>query len=73
MSTSTFTILTNQPALDHEHFAAYRELEDKLKATVRGDVRFDSPIVCRDEAGTAQSTGVFVSIRVAIRLPMVST
>jgi len=41
VSTSTFTILTNQPALDHEHFAAYRELEDKLKATVRGDVRFD--------------------------------
>ena len=31
----------NQPPLDHERFAAHRELEAKLKATLRGDVRFD--------------------------------
>ena len=27
--------------LEHEHFAAHRELEAKLKASVRGDVLFD--------------------------------
>ena len=31
----------NQPPLDHEAFAAHRELEERLKATLRGDVRFD--------------------------------
>jgi FAD/FMN-containing dehydrogenase/Fe-S oxidoreductase len=38
---STFSILTNQPALDHERFAAHRELEALLKSTLRGEVRFD--------------------------------
>ena len=38
---SIFTILTNQPQLDHELFAAHRELEARLKATVRGEVHFD--------------------------------
>jgi FAD/FMN-containing dehydrogenase/Fe-S oxidoreductase len=41
VSTSSFSILTNQPPLEHERFAAHRELEALLKATVRGDVRFD--------------------------------
>ena len=41
MSTSSFPILTNQPPLDHEAFAAHRELEALLKATLRGDVCFD--------------------------------
>jgi FAD/FMN-containing dehydrogenase/Fe-S oxidoreductase len=41
VSTSSFPILTDQPALDHERFAAHRELESRLKATVRGEVRFD--------------------------------
>ncbi len=31
----------SQPPLDHERFAAHRELEARLKATLRGDVRFD--------------------------------
>ena len=31
----------SQPPLEHEHFAAHRELEALLKATVCGDVRFD--------------------------------
>jgi hypothetical protein len=31
----------NQPPLDHERFSAHRELEALLKATLRGDVRFD--------------------------------
>ncbi|HEY1985873.1 MAG TPA: FAD-binding and (Fe-S)-binding domain-containing protein [Terracidiphilus sp.] len=38
---STFSILANQPPLEHERFAAHRELEAQLKATVRGEVRFD--------------------------------
>jgi FAD/FMN-containing dehydrogenase/Fe-S oxidoreductase len=33
--------LLNQPPLEHEKFAAHRELEAQLKATVRGDVLFD--------------------------------
>ena len=41
MSTSTFNILTNYTPLAHERFSAHRELENKLKATVRGGVRFD--------------------------------
>jgi hypothetical protein len=44
-----------------------------FRADLRGDVRLDSPIVCRDEAEIAEPNGVVVSIRVAIRLPMVST
>jgi FAD/FMN-containing dehydrogenase/Fe-S oxidoreductase len=31
----------NQPPLDHEGFSAHRELEARLKATLRGDVLFD--------------------------------
>ncbi len=31
----------NQPALDHEGFSAHRELEARLKASLRGDVLFD--------------------------------
>jgi FAD/FMN-containing dehydrogenase/Fe-S oxidoreductase len=31
----------NQPPLDHERFAAHRELEARLKSALRGDVRFD--------------------------------
>ncbi len=38
---STFSILKNQPQLEHERFAAHQELEARLKATLRGDVRFD--------------------------------
>ena len=49
------------------------EASSVCRADLRGDVRLDSPIVCRDEAGIAEPTGVLVSIRVAIRLPMVST
>jgi FAD/FMN-containing dehydrogenase/Fe-S oxidoreductase len=45
-SSSRFSILTNQPPLDHEQFSAHRELEALLKAALRGpvfrgDVRFD--------------------------------
>jgi FAD/FMN-containing dehydrogenase/Fe-S oxidoreductase len=36
-----FTIL-NQPRLDHESFAAHRELEARLKSKLRGDVQFDA-------------------------------
>ncbi|HEY2468698.1 MAG TPA: FAD-linked oxidase C-terminal domain-containing protein [Terracidiphilus sp.] len=35
-----FQIL-NQPRLEHESFSAHRELEARLKATLRGDVLFD--------------------------------
>ncbi len=38
---STFSILQNQPPLEHEHFSAHRELEAQLKATMRGEVHFD--------------------------------
>ena len=31
----------NQPPLDHERFAAHRELESLLKKSLRGEVRFD--------------------------------
>jgi FAD/FMN-containing dehydrogenase/Fe-S oxidoreductase len=41
VTTSSFSILTNQPPLDHEGFARHRELKGRLKATLRGDVRFD--------------------------------
>jgi FAD/FMN-containing dehydrogenase/Fe-S oxidoreductase len=36
-----FNVLMNQPPLDHESFDAHRELEDLLKSSLRGDVRFD--------------------------------
>ncbi len=38
---STFPILQNFTPLEHERFAAHRELEAQLRASVRGDVRFD--------------------------------
>jgi FAD/FMN-containing dehydrogenase/Fe-S oxidoreductase len=41
VSDSRLSVLRNQPPLDHERFAAHRELEARLKATLRGDVRFD--------------------------------
>ena len=41
MSTSSFSILPNQPPLDHEAFSAHRELERLLKENLRGEVRFD--------------------------------
>jgi FAD/FMN-containing dehydrogenase/Fe-S oxidoreductase len=36
-----FSNLMNQPPLHHESFDAHRELESLLKASLRGDVRFD--------------------------------
>jgi FAD/FMN-containing dehydrogenase/Fe-S oxidoreductase len=41
VNTSPFPVLGSQPPLDHERFAAHRELEARLKSTLRGDVRFD--------------------------------
>jgi FAD/FMN-containing dehydrogenase/Fe-S oxidoreductase len=38
---STFSIISNRAPLAHEHFAAHRELESRLKATLRGEVHFD--------------------------------
>ena len=38
---STFPILSNLAPLPHERFAAHRELEAQLKATMRGEVHFD--------------------------------
>ena len=38
---NNFPILTNQAPLEHERFAAHRELESKLKANLRGEVHFD--------------------------------
>ena len=38
---SSFSILSNFAPLAHERFAAHRELEARLKATLRGDVLFD--------------------------------
>ena len=35
---STFPILSNLAPLPHERFAAHRELEAQLKATMRGEV-----------------------------------
>ena len=40
MTTSAFPILENLTPLEHERFAAHRELEAKLKATLRGEVLF---------------------------------
>jgi FAD/FMN-containing dehydrogenase/Fe-S oxidoreductase len=41
VSNSSFSILSKQPPLDHESFAAHRELEAILKKNLRGEVRFD--------------------------------
>jgi FAD/FMN-containing dehydrogenase/Fe-S oxidoreductase len=41
VTTPSFPILTNLPQLDHERFAAHRELESRLKANLAGEVRFD--------------------------------
>jgi len=41
VSTSSFSILPNQPPLDHESFSAHLELEALLKKNLRGEVRFD--------------------------------
>ena len=41
MSTSSFSILQNFTPLQHEGFAAHRELETRLKAALEGDVLFD--------------------------------
>ena len=38
---TTFSILNNFSPLDHERFSAHRELEAKLRATIRGEIRFD--------------------------------
>jgi FAD/FMN-containing dehydrogenase/Fe-S oxidoreductase len=40
VSLSPFAILNQQP-LDHEHFAAHRELESQLRAAIKGEVKFD--------------------------------
>ena len=39
---SSFPILSNLTPLEHERFAAHRELESRLKQTIQGEVRFDS-------------------------------
>ena len=41
MSIVPISALLNQVPLEHEGFSAHRELEARLKATVRGDVLFD--------------------------------
>jgi len=41
VSTPSISALMNQPPLEHERFAAHRELEARLKAALRGEVRFD--------------------------------
>ncbi|MGA2652122.1 MAG: FAD-binding and (Fe-S)-binding domain-containing protein [Terracidiphilus sp.] len=41
MNAQIVSDLLHQPPLDHERFAAHRELESLLKSTIRGDVRFD--------------------------------
>jgi FAD/FMN-containing dehydrogenase/Fe-S oxidoreductase len=38
---TTFTILSSQPPLEHERFAAHRELEARLTSAMRGEVHFD--------------------------------
>jgi FAD/FMN-containing dehydrogenase/Fe-S oxidoreductase len=42
VSTSPFSILTNQPQLAHERFSAHRELEAALKKNLRGPGSSDS-------------------------------
>ncbi|UWZ84727.1 FAD-binding and (Fe-S)-binding domain-containing protein [Occallatibacter riparius] len=39
---SSFPILSNLTPHEHERFAAHRELEARLKQSVRGEIRFDS-------------------------------
>jgi FAD/FMN-containing dehydrogenase/Fe-S oxidoreductase len=41
VSSSAFSILNNFTPLEHERFAGHRELEARLKASLRGDVLFD--------------------------------
>ncbi|MDR3723172.1 MAG: FAD-binding and (Fe-S)-binding domain-containing protein [Terracidiphilus sp.] len=41
MSTSSISILSSEPRLEHERFAAHAELEALLKKSVRGEVSFD--------------------------------
>ncbi|MGH9589412.1 MAG: FAD-binding oxidoreductase, partial [Terracidiphilus sp.] len=41
MSNPQFFVLNNLPGLEHEAFAAHRELEARLKTALRGEVRFD--------------------------------
>jgi FAD/FMN-containing dehydrogenase/Fe-S oxidoreductase len=41
VSNSSFSVLPDQPPLEHESFSAHRELEALLKKSLRGDVRFD--------------------------------
>lgn len=41
MSDSAFSILSNPAPLDHERFSAHRELENRLKKSLRGEVYFD--------------------------------
>jgi FAD/FMN-containing dehydrogenase/Fe-S oxidoreductase len=41
VNSQEFTALLNQPPLEHERFAAHKELEARLKATLRGEVQFD--------------------------------
>ena len=38
---SSLTVLNQLPRLDHERFSAHHELEARLKAVLRGEVRFD--------------------------------
>jgi FAD/FMN-containing dehydrogenase/Fe-S oxidoreductase len=39
---SSFPILSNLKPLEHERFAAHRDLEARLRHTFRGEIRFDS-------------------------------
>ena len=39
------------------------EASSVCRVELRGDVRLDSPLVCRGEAGIAEPTGVLVSMR----------
>jgi FAD/FMN-containing dehydrogenase/Fe-S oxidoreductase len=39
---SSFPILSNLTPLEHERFAAHRELEARLRQAFRGEIRFDS-------------------------------
>lgn len=41
VSNPQFFVLNDLPRLEHERFAAHRELEARLKKAMRGDVRFD--------------------------------
>lgn len=41
MDHSSLSALLNQPPLEHERFREHRELEARLKAALRGNVRFD--------------------------------